>query len=250
MSADTAETIENADITVREVHYEAVGRHLIGRLAIPPGSGPFAGVLIAHEGPGLDDVMRDRANQLAKLGYCAFALDYHGDALPFADRDAMMARLTSLISDSDRTRSLANAALEILLTQAPVDPERVAIIGYCFGGTVGLELGRAGADVKAIVGFHPGLNNTRPSDSNNITGKVLMCIGDADPLIDVTQRHAFEAEMRATEVDWQLHLYAGVQHSFTHPHADLAGIPGIKYDVDADRRSWQAMLQLFAETID
>ena len=239
----------DVSITVREVHYQADGRQLVGRLAVPAGDGPFAGVLIAHEGPGLDDIMRSRANQLAELGYCAFALDYHGDALPFADRDAMMGRLTALIVDSDRTRALANAALEVLLTQARVDPARVAIIGYCFGGTVALELGRSGADVKAMVGFHPGLHNTRPQDSSNITGKVLMCVGDADPITDTAQRHAFEAEMRATGVDWQLHLYGGVEHSFTHPYADMAGIPGIKYDAVADRRSWASMLQLLAETI-
>lgn len=239
----------DVSITVREVHYEADGRQLVGRLAVPAGDGPFPGVLIAHEGPGLDDIMRNRANQLAELGYCALALDYHGDVLPFADRDAMMGRLTSLIADSDRTRELANAALAVLLAEAPVDPARVAIIGYCFGGTVALELGRSGADVKAIVGFHPGLHNTRPQDSNNIAGKVLMCVGDADPITDLAQRHAFEAEMRATQVDWQLHLYGGVEHSFTHPYADLAGIPGIKYDAAADRRSWASMLQLLAETI-
>ena len=240
---------ETVPVIEREIRYEADGRQLVGRLVIPSGVGPFAGVLIAHEGPGLDDVMRNRANQLAELGYCALALDYHGDAVPFADRGAMMARLNSLTVDSDRVRALANVALDLLLSEAPVDPDRVAIIGYCFGGAVALELGRSGANVKAMVGFHPGLNNTRPADSNNITGKVLMCIGDADPIIDIAQRHAFEAEMRATKVDWQVHLYAGVEHSFTHPHANLAGIPGIAYDADADRRSWSSMLQLFNETI-
>ena len=244
MQPDTAHPL-----SVRDVPYHADGRQLVGRLAVPPGDGPFAGVLIAHEGPGLDDVMRDRTRQLAELGYCAFALDYHGDVLPFADREAMMARLTSLIADSDRTRELANAALAVLLSEAPVDPDRVAIIGYCFGGTVALELGRSGADVKAVVGLHPGLHNLRPLDSKHITGKVLMCVGDADPITDVAQRHAFEAEMGATGVDWQLHLYGGVEHSFTHPFADFAGLPGIKFDATAASRSWESMLQLLRETI-
>jgi dienelactone hydrolase len=231
--------------TVREVRYEADGQHLVGRLAIPDGEGPFPGVLIAHEGPGLYDIMRNRANILADLGYVAFALDYHGDALPFATRDDMMARLGALVMNPDRTRALARAGLEVLLNEAPTDDTRVAVIGYCFGGTVALELGRTGADAKAVVGFHPGLNNVRPDDSRNIVGEVLMFIGDADPIIDIAQRHAFEAEMRAAGISWQVHLYGGVEHSFTHPYADLANLPGIKYDKVADEHSWNAMLDLF-----
>jgi dienelactone hydrolase len=230
--------------TIREIHYEADGQHLVGRLAIPDGDGPFPGVLIAHEGPGLDDVMRNRANVLAELGYAAFALDYHGDALPFESREAMMGRLGALVMNPDRTRALARAGLDVLLTQAPVDPKRVAAIGYCFGGTVALELGRSGADIKAIVGFHPGLNNVRPDDSRNITGEVLMLIGDDDPIVDVAQRHGFEAEVRAAGIKWQVHLYGGVQHSFTHPYADLANLPGIKYDKAAAEHSWNSMLDL------
>jgi dienelactone hydrolase len=231
--------------TIRDVRYVADGRQLVGRLAVPNGDGPFPGVLIAHEGPGLDDVMRNRASVVADLGYVAFALDYHGDVFAFADRDAMRDRLDALIGDPERTRDLALAGLDVLLQQAPTDSSRVAVIGYCFGGTVALELGRAGADVKAIVGFHPGLTNVRPNDSRNIVGEVLMFIGDADPIVDVAQRHAFEAEMRASGVAWQVHVYGNVEHSFTHPYANLANLPGIKYDKVADEHSWSAMLDLF-----
>ncbi len=131
-----------------------------------------------------------------------------------------------------------------------MDPARVAAIGYCFGGTMSLELGRSGAELAAIVGFHAGLATDRPEDAGNIRCPVLVCIGADDPIIPAEQRAAFEAEMRAGGVDWQMHVYGGVQHTFTNPAATGAGIPGIAYDEAADRRSWNAMLGLFAETID
>jgi dienelactone hydrolase len=160
-----------------------------------------------------------------------------------------MARLAALFADPDRTRALGAAALQVLLAEAPVDASRVAAIGYCFGATVALELARTGADIKAVVGFHPGLANVRPDDSANITGRVLMCVGADDPIVPLEDRTAFEREMRAAGVDWQMHVYGGVQHSFTHPAASAAGLPGIAYDEVAARRSWRAMLDLFDEVL-
>ena len=122
------------------------------------------------------------------------------------------------------------------------------MIGYCFGGTMGLELARAGADIKAVVGFHPGL--TLSADSSNITGSVLMCVGSDDPFTPADTRLAFEDEMRAAGVrDWTLEVYGGVGHSFTNIRAGLTGRPGLGYDAAADRRSWRSMLHLFDDTI-
>lgn len=232
---------------VREVSYQADGQQLVGTLAIPDGLGPHPAVLIAHEGPGLDDIQRARAAEIARLGYVGFVLDYHGQLSPFPNRDEMMDRLGQLFANPDRTRSLATAGLDVVLAEPSVDPTRIAAIGYCFGGTLALELGRTGADIKAIVGFHPGLTNVRPADSANIRGRVLMCVGADDPVIPPEHRAAFETEMGDAGVDWQLHLYGGVVHSFTHPRASEAGIPGIAYDQPAAERSWTAMLRLLDE---
>lgn len=236
-------------VVVRNVRYEADGTSFVGRLALPGTGtqGPHPGVLIGHEGPGLDDVQRGRADTLAGLGYVAFALDYHGDAAPFPEREAMLARLGELSGAPERTRAIATAALDVLLAEPSVDPDRVAAIGYCFGATVALELARTGADVKAVVGFHPGLTNVRPEDSRKITGKVLMCIGSEDPLVPLEHRVAFEEEMRSAGIDWQLHVHGGAMHSFTHPDASEAGLVGIAYDERSDRRSWRSMLDLFDE---
>jgi len=234
-------------VTAREVEYTVGETTMIGRLAVPDGEGLRPAVLVCHEGPGLDDVQRGRADRLAELGYVAFALDYHGGGRRIEDRDVMMRRLGSLMGDPHETTRLAQAGLDVLLAEPRADRSKVAAIGYCFGGTMVLELGRSGADLKAIVGFHAGLVTMRPDESRNITGSVLVCIGTEDPMIPLAQRHAFEEEMRAAGVDWRMNLYGGVQHSFTHPLADSAGIPGIKYDAVTDARSWRAMLDLLDE---
>jgi dienelactone hydrolase len=234
-------------VTTRDVDYDAGGTLMVGRLALPDGEGVRPSVLIAHEGPGLDDYQKDRASRFAELGYIAFALDYHGGGKPLPDRDEMMARLARLSDDPARTRALAGAGLEVLLREPRADASKVAAVGYCFGGTVVLELARGGADVKAVVGFHPGLGTVRPQDARSITGKVLVCVGSEDPFIPVEQRLAFESEMRAAGVDWRMYLYGGAEHSFTHPWAERVAIPGIQYHQPSDQRSWRAMLDLFDE---
>ncbi|HKA03179.1 MAG TPA: dienelactone hydrolase family protein [Acidimicrobiales bacterium] len=228
-----------------DVTYEVDGTTMVGRLARPDRDGRRPGVLIAHEGNGLDDVQKARPARFAELGYVAFALDYHGGGRPLEDRAAINARLKALGDHPGRTRRIARAGLDILRRE---NPTKVAAVGYCFGGTLVLELGRSGADLAAIVGFHPGLTTKRPEDSVHIRGPVLMCVGADDPLIRVEQRLAFEAEMRAAGVDWRMNIYGGAKHSFTHPRAtDFAGLPGLEYDARTDARSWRAMLDLFDE---
>jgi dienelactone hydrolase len=231
------------------ISYEADGREMIGTLVVPDGSGPRPGVLVAHEGNGLGVHARTIASRLADVGYMAFALDYYGGGEPLPDRDAMNERLTGLIDDTDRTRALARAGLAVLLADERVDTSRIAAIGFCFGGTMVLELARDGADVNAVVGFHSGLFTTRPEDAANIKGKVLVCIGTEDPLVTPDERAAFEAEMRTGGVDWRMNLYGGAKHSFTNRDAHLAGFPGIEYHEPTAMRSWRAMLDLFDETL-
>jgi dienelactone hydrolase len=239
-------------VATSKVAYEADGGVvMIGHLAEPDddAGGPRPGVLVAHEAPGLDDVHRERADRLAERGYVAFALDAHGEGRFRLDDPRIRERVAAISNDPDRARAIAARALEVLQGHPRVDTSRMAAIGYCFGGTLVLELARGGADLRAVVGFHPGLGTSRPEDARNITGTVLVCVGAEDPYVDGNARAAFEAEMRAGEVDWRMHLYGGVQHSFTHPHADRAGIPGLAYNPAAADRAWRAMLDLFDEVI-
>ncbi len=232
----------------RTVSYEADGLECIGHLAVPDGDGKRPAILVSHEGGGFDEHARNTANRIAtELGYVAFALDYFGGGKPIAG-DQVMGRIVGLMQAPQRIRALANAGLTQMLTEERADATRVGAIGFCFGGTMSLELGRSGADVKAIVGFHSGLSNPSPGDEQHFVGKVVVCVGDADPLIPTEQRAAFEAEMRATTVDWQLHLFGGVGHSFTNPAADGTRMAAINYHEPSAKRSWKVMVDLFAET--
>jgi dienelactone hydrolase len=237
------------NVHIEDIEYEVDGVRMIGHLATDDTrSGKRPAVLVCHEGPGLDDHAKRRAEQLAELGYVAFALDYHGGGVP-VPLDQMMERLMPLMSDPERVRRLGKGGLDVLLAHPDADAARVAAIGYCFGGTMALELARGGADLKAVVGFHSGLQTTRPEDAANIKGRVLVCIGTEDPLIPPDQRAAFEEEMRAAGVDWRMNLYGGAAHSFTNPRASEAGMPGIEYHGPTDARSWTAMRDLFDEAL-
>ena len=229
------------------ISYDIDGSNHIGHMAFDDAHDrQRPAVLVCHEGPGLSNHARNVADRLAALGYVAFALDYHGGGVPLP-RSETMQRLGPLMADPLRTRALAQAGLDILLAHPLADAGQVAAIGYCFGGTMALELARGGADLKAVVGFHSGLATARPEDASQITAAVLVLIGTDDPIIPPQQRADFEAEMRAGGVDWRMNLYGGAAHSFTTPDAAAAGTPGTPYAERTDRRSWRAMLDLFDE---
>jgi dienelactone hydrolase len=230
------------------IHYAVRGVDYIGYHARPdqPRAGAPA-ILIAHEGNGLGPQIKVRAEQLAELGYLAFAVDYVGGGEVMPDLQAALARLGYLRGHPELVLELAQAGLDQLLALPGVDPARVAAIGYCFGGTFVLELARAGARLAATVGFHAGLkpmSTTPPA----ISGAVLACIGADDPLVPPEDRAAFEREMREAKVaDWQLEVYGNAVHGFANPAVDRLGNPALRYHQAAHHRSWRSMLGLFDE---
>jgi dienelactone hydrolase len=235
---------------VEDVEYEHDGIKMLGRLAYDDAHrGSRPAVLLCHEAPGIDNNVKDRAERLAALGYVAFGLDCHGGGRVL-ELDDVMRRLGALAGDVERFRDIGFAGLDVLLAQPQTDRNRVAAIGFCMGGALALELARAGADLKAVVGFHPSLETSRPQDAQNIKASVLVCCGTADPFITREQRQAFEQEMTDGGVaDWRMDVYGGVGHSFTNKAADDVGISGVAYHESADRRSWQTMLSLFEEKL-
>jgi dienelactone hydrolase len=233
-----------------DIEYHADGARLVGWLAVDETvAGKRPGVLVAPEGGGLVDLTKQIALRLAEAGYVAFAMDYYGDGKPLADLNQAMPRIGAFMAEPSGIRARATAALGVLAAQPQTDPDRLAAIGYCFGGTTVLELARSGADVKAVVAFHAGLATVRPGDAANVKAKVLACIGADDPIIPPEQRRAFEQEMTAGGVDWRMNVYGGAGHSFTNPGVGALGRPGFDYHRPTDRRSWRAMLDLFDETM-
>jgi len=227
------------------IDYEADGVRMRGYFAAA--ASPSApGVLVAHEAPGMSEHVQHCAERLAQLGYAAFALDLYGE--PFSYEQAMQ-RHQGMMNTPGRMLRRARAALDTFASQPGVDPARLGVIGFCQGGITAMELARAGAPVRCAVGFHPGLVRPAGSSDGPIAAKVLMLVGDDDPVIPPEDRAAFAAEMRDKGADWQLHILGGVGHSFTNPAVDALQMPGFRYDANADRRAWSMMVSLLEETL-
>ena len=208
--------------------------------------GPRPGVLVVHDWMGLEGYAKTRADMLAKLGYVAFAADIYGkDVRPKNQKEAG-ALAGKYKGDRALLRGRVNAALDMLEKQPQVDTKRVAAIGYCFGGTTVLELARSGADIAGIITFHGGLD-TPTRDAKNIKCKVLLCHGADDPYVPAADVAALQDELRSAKVDWQMIYYSGAVHSFTRPDAGSDNSKGAAYNEHADKRSWEAMKEFFAE---
>jgi dienelactone hydrolase len=214
-------------------------------------AGRRPGIIVVHEWNGLDDYARSRADQLARLGYLAFAADMYGKGVrPKTQEEA--ARLAGALRDDRKLmRDRMGAALRYLKEHPLVDPRRTAAIGYCFGGTAVLELARSGADLAGVVSFHGGLDTPASQNGRGIMAKVLVLHGADDPLVPPDQVTAFQEEMRRLGADWQMTVYGGAVHRFTNPAAGRDRTKGLAYDEKADRRSWEAMkiflLELFGQ---
>ena len=231
---------------LRPIAYAHEGTQLTGYLADGSGGKPSPGILVAHEGGGLSRHTKEKALRLGGLGYVAFAIDYYGEEDPDLERAKALG--AALRKEPARLRGRVAAGFDVLLDQANVDRSRLAAIGYCMGGAAVIDLARTGAPLACLVGFHSGFLPGTTEENRAIRGRLLLCHGEADPVVTAAQRDAFLAEMKEAGVDWQLHLYGGVGHSFTNPDIDRWNLPGFAWDARADARSWQAMLDLFAET--
>jgi dienelactone hydrolase len=234
-------------ITQSSVEYTVSGKVFLGVVLTPSPLARRPGVLVLHGGAGLGEHERQRARMLAELGYVAFAPDLFGEK--FNDRAHGMSVITGLVDQPAVLRERVNAALGGLRMQPYVDPRRTAAIGFCFGGLAALELARSGAEVAAVVSFHGGLSARAPARPGEVTSKILVCTGSADPFVTRAHRATFEDEMTNGDVDWQMIVHGGALHAFTEPTVDPTIRPGCAYHREADRRSWGAMRELLNDAL-
>jgi dienelactone hydrolase len=211
------------------------------------GSGKKPGILVVHDWMGVSPETKRRADMLAELGYVAFATDVYGKGVRPVDAKAAAAEAGKWKGQRQKLRTRARAGLQYLSAHKRVDAAHIVALGYCFGGTVALEVARSGAPLAGVVVFHGGLDTPTPADAKAIKGKVLALQGGDDPFVPAEQVAAFEGEMRNAGVDWQVVLYGGAVHSFTISNAGNDPKKGAAYNESADKRSWAAMKDFLAE---
>lgn len=239
-----------AAVTSKTVEYTGNGQVFEGLLVTaddPAQKRPL--VLMVHNWMGVTDETRKQATRFAELGYAVFAADIYGQGIRPQDAKAAGAQATLYKTDRALFRQRLNLALETALRQPGINGEKVAVVGYCFGGTGALELARSGAELQAVVSFHGGLDSPEPGDGKNITGQVLALHGADDPYVPLNDIAAFEAEMQTNNVSYQLIQYPAAVHSFTDVGAGNDNSKGAAYNAAADQQSFEAARQLLASTL-
>ena len=237
-----------AKVVTRQIAYSQNGTALQGYLAYDdalPGKVP--GVLVVHEWWGLNSYARGRAEKLAELGYVAFAVDMYGKGKSTTHPDQAAAWMKAINSNMDTWQKRALAGLEILRKQPQVDANRIAAIGYCFGGATVQVLAYSGADLKGIVSFHGSLVAPSADQAARTKAKMLICHGAQDPFNDPDALRNYITALNATTIDWQLIAFGNTRHAFTNPDAGRYGLAALAYNPLSDRRSWQYMQYFFKE---
>ncbi len=251
-NAATEETVEAVPVNVKgqQVAYATDSTNLKGYIAYDTNAKEKKpGVLIVHEWWGHNDYVRQRADMLAELGYTALAVDMYGDGKLADHPDDAGKFAMSVMTNLPEATARFDAAMELLKSHASVDGEKIAAIGYCFGGSVVLTMANSGADLDAVAAFHSGVQlPVMPNDK--LKAKVLVCNGAEDPFISSESIAAFKAAMDSIGADYNYVAYPGVKHSFTSKEADANGekfgLP-LAYDAEADEKSWASLQELFAE---
>ncbi|MBS1516944.1 MAG: dienelactone hydrolase family protein [Bacteroidetes bacterium] len=205
------------------------------------------GVLIVHQWKGLGEYEKMRAKMLAELGYVAFAVDVYGKGIrPQTPQDAGQ-EAGKFYADRQLFRDRITAGLNELMKMENTDKNKIAAIGYCFGGGGVLELARSGADINGVVSFHGSLKSGNPEDAKNIKCRVLVQHGAIDPYVPEEDVIGFKKEMEDAGKDYVLTEYSGAVHAFTDKSAGDDPSKGAAYNEKADKRSWQAMKTFFSE---
>jgi dienelactone hydrolase len=235
----------------KEVTYSNNGETLKGYLAYDDAiKGKRPGVLVVHEWWGHNEYARKRARMLAEQGYTALALDMYGDGKQAHHPDEAGKFAGEVAKNLPLAKSRFDAALKFLKQQENVDAGNIAALGYCFGGSVALQMARLGEDLKAVASFHGGLSTQTPAQPGKVKAQIISFTGANDPMIPPEQVAAFQEEMENAGVSYKTVVFPGVTHSFTNPAADENGrkfnLP-LAYDAHADKASWEETRKFLAE---
>ena len=242
------QTAVDQEIIGEEVAYSTDSTTMNGYFAFDKNAeGKRPGVLVIHEWWGHNEYTRQRAEMLAELGYVALAVDMYGDGKVADHPEDAQKFMMSVMSNIDEGEARFEKALELLKTRENVDPDKIGVIGYCFGGSVALTMANSGADIDAVAAFHSGIQlPIMPQEG--IKAKILVCNGAADPFITEESVVNFKTQMDSVGADYQYIAYEGAKHAFTNKGADSLGAKfgmPLAYDANADEESWEEMKRLF-----
>ena len=241
-------TTANAAVIMKDIDYKDGDTKLKGTLAYDDAiTTPQPAIVAYPEWWGHNEYIKKRAAELAAQGYIVFAADMYGSSKVTIDPKQATEWSKPFYSDRKLMQSRARAAITALKAQPNVDINNVAAIGFCFGGTVALELARAGEDLKGVGVFHAGLQFPTKPVEGAVKAKVLVMNGAADPMVPAADRQKFMDEMDAAKADYQFILYSGAAHAFTNPDADKFGIPGVAYNAAAEKRSFMSLHSFLGE---
>lgn len=207
-------------------------------------SGKRPAVLVVHDWSDMNEFAMNTANRLAELGYVGIAIDMYGKGKTGKTKEEKSALMQPLMQNRAILQQRINAGLSASKTLPNVDANKIAAIGFCFGGLCALDLARSGAAIKGAVSFHGLL---KASDkSNPITAKILVLHGYDDPMVSKDEVHSFCDEMNKAKVDWQLFMYSHTMHAFMNPEANDPAF-GTVYNKLTATRAWNAMQTFFKE---
>lgn len=233
----------------RLVQYEHQGTLLEGFLAYDD-SNPVPGpaVMISHAWAGRDNFACDKARMIAAMGYTGFALDLYGQGVSGSSPEENSRLMQPFMKDRAMLQSRMQASLETLFSIPEVRSDRVAAMGFCFGGLCVLDLARTGADLRGVISVHGFFSPPGNIKDKPIKAKVLALHGHDDPMVPMDTVVAFGQEMTGAGVDWQMHVYGDTKHAFTNPQANDP-VRGTVYKPDADRRAWVTIGNFLGEIL-
>lgn len=240
-----------AEIKSTVIDYTIDGKPFQGYLSYDDKlKGKQPGIIVVHEWWGHNNYARNRADMLAELGYTAFALDMYGKGKLADHPENAQTYMQSVMSNMNVMEQRFNEALQLLKKQTTVDPDKIAAIGYCFGGAVVLHMAKTGAELAGVVSFHGSLSEKLQPKPNTVKASVLVLNGADDPFISAEQISAFKQSMKSANADFELINYPGAKHSFTNPDADRFGkqfdLP-LEYHEAVDKQSWKEMQSFFSK---
>ena len=241
----------HATVQGKEVNYSANGNTLKGYIAYDDAvKGKRPGILVIHEWWGHNEYARKRARMFAEQGYTALALDMYGGGKQAHHPDDAQKFSSEVSKNAVLAKARFDAAYDLLSKEETVDASRIAAVGYCFGGSVALNMARIGEPLKAVLSFHGGLGTTTPAEPGMVKARIASFTGEDDPFIPAAQVAAFRQEMDKAGVTYKVETYPGAKHAFTNPEADKYGkefkLP-LAYDAAADKASWAEGLAFLAD---